>query len=708
MHSQPTFKLPPKFFFAVIILVLVSLGCQALSGIGQQDTPTPNPETSAASPSPAATRTVPPTEPATLSTPEQTDELATSEPAGVLIDGQPVKISGTIEYTSPFFLNSISEPFVLLEDQAGFAARDREFIFTPASQTIGAVELVDSGTLRYSLALPIQPQGTWLDVDNDQEDDLGVQVFAIAYWSNTWGDPFLEPRDGQGWSTAYASTIVDPENEDEIMGGKLVIWAPDEQQSFPSGFGPDNRLFTTDDPIMDVPAGYSVIDLDAEPFVLTREEEPQIELYEGVVAVNDYSDLSYSEAFANLFAKASREYPFTEEKGIDWQALQAAYEPQFEQVDDDLGFYELMREFLAEIPDGHVGITLDSQVFFEQAGGSFGMTLAELSDGRVIVNQVLPGLPADEAGIEAGAEIAQWNGQPIAQAIAEVQPFFGPYSTLQSLRQDQLVFLTRVAPESSASLTYQNPGSTGVEEIDLESVIDYQSLFLSLPDFTQDELALPLESEVLDDSGLGYIRINTFSDDYNLMARLWERAIQQLITLEIPGLILDLRVNGGGNSGLARDFAGYFYEEELELYRRSYFNESTGAFEELDPGFSISPAPDYYPGRVAILVSPDCVSACEGFVYAMTRDEDVFVVGHQATAGAFGEVGRGQYTLPGDYNVQFPTGRSETPEGELLLEGSGVTPDIVVPVTYASVMENQDAVLDTAVLELLARINDQD
>ena len=42
---------------------------------------------------------------------------------------EPVFITGDIPYTSPFFLETISAPFVLLEDQAGFIQRDKEFVF---------------------------------------------------------------------------------------------------------------------------------------------------------------------------------------------------------------------------------------------------------------------------------------------------------------------------------------------------------------------------------------------------------------------------------------------------------------------------------------------------------------------------------------------------------------------------------------------------
>ncbi len=40
---------------------------------------------------------------------------------------EPVLITGRIPFTSPFFLDTTAEPFVLLEDEAGFVLRDLEF-----------------------------------------------------------------------------------------------------------------------------------------------------------------------------------------------------------------------------------------------------------------------------------------------------------------------------------------------------------------------------------------------------------------------------------------------------------------------------------------------------------------------------------------------------------------------------------------------------
>ena len=181
---------------------------------------------------------------------------------------EPVYITGSIPYTFPFFLDTISEPFVMLEDEAGFVKRNLDFQFPLQEQVIGPVTVHPDNTLTYSLSLPAIPQATMVDVDNNGKEDKGVQVFAIAYWSNTWGGPFIEKRDGTGWSTNYSSTTTDADRNFEITGGTLLVWAPDDQQGFPTGFGDDKKLFTPDDPTGPIPAGYNLVDLNQKPFKL--------------------------------------------------------------------------------------------------------------------------------------------------------------------------------------------------------------------------------------------------------------------------------------------------------------------------------------------------------------------------------------------------------------------------------------------------------
>jgi carboxyl-terminal processing protease len=329
--------------------------------------------------------------------------------------------------------------------------------------------------------------------------------------------------------------------------------------------------------------------------------------------------------------------------------------------------------------------------------------LAELSDGQLIVAQVLAGLPGAQAGIQVGAQILTWNGQPALDALAAVEPYFGPYSTAHAKRLEQAVFLTRYPVGTRIDIVFRNPGQSQ-KTITLTAEVDYDSLFAAMPSFQQDEIMLPVQGEVLDASGLGYLQINTFSADYNLMARSWEYYLTQLVDNEIPGLIIDLRTNYGGSGSLALDFASHFFRQEIELSRRAYFNQRSGLFEYLPYISWIKPAPVVYDGPVVLLVSPACVSACEGFVYALTQNDRAVVIGHYGTAGGYGEVGRGQYEMPGGYSMQFPTGRTESLSGTLLIEGVGIQPGIRVPVTYESALGQVDAVLEAALEYLLAAI----
>lgn len=640
------------------------------------------------------------------STPKQTPTPLPQNPISPEdLSQEPAFISGFIEYSSPFFLNSIGEPFVMLEDQAGFVKRDNDFEFRLESQIIGPVEITDDNKLAYYLSLPSIPQGTFVDVNHDNQKDQGVQVFAVAYWSNTWGDPFLEIRDGTGWSTAYSSTITDPDKEYEITGGILIVWSPDHDQEFSNGFGSDGLLFTDDDPIANISAGYSLVNLNEEPFRYYKQPNITIDLIEGDVAIKDFSKLDYGDAFEAMFLSVSEEYPFTKEKQINWSSLQETYFEEAKNAKNDEEFYEVLQEFCQNIPDGHVNLSFNADIFFEQYGGGFGLLLTELSDGKVIAKEILPGLSAEKAGLKIGSEILEWDGKPVSDAIAEVIPGFGPYSTQHTKRIAQTDFLTLTDPLAEIKVKYINPNESRPKESTLRARIEYETLFRLISGFNEDSLALPVEGNVLSESGLGYIRINTFSDDYQLMASIWDHYLNTLAEDDIPGVIIDLRNNTGGSLGLALDFAGYFFDEEFALYKSAYFNSTTNSFEYNKHPAIVKPAPMYYEGEVAVLIGPDCISACEGFAYALSTSNRSTLIGHYPTAGAFGEVGRGQYKLPGDISLQFPTGRPETLNGELLIEGFGVQPDIIVPITKESTLAETDSVLETAIQTLLKAID---
>src|SRR5215216_2584710 len=428
-------------------------------------------------------------------------------------------VSGSVTYTNTFFTAGVAEPEIILEDQGGFVTRDRKFLIPVESQVIGQITSdFYTSPFTYSLTLPEEPNGTLHDVDHDGNKETGVMVFAVAYWTNTWGDPYLERRDqgGGGWSSAYASTKISdsPNSYLEVYGGKYLVYAPDGDQQFPSDFGGDKKLFTDDDPVMDLPAGWSVIDLDQKPFTIDRSEEPTIDLLEPQsAALDDFSQLSYTEAFDKMLEKFTNEYAFTELKGIDWASKGQEFRPRFEEAEknnDSQAYVFALRDFLWSIPDTHVGFDYSPIVddYFTQTDGGLGFAIRETDDSKIIANFILKGGPAEKAGMKWGAEILSLDGKPTGDVVAANVPWESPFSNPIVKRLQQLRYATRFPLEKGqVEITFKNPGQSE-QSAQLEVVSEQDSYNFSSPYAGQSDTALPVEYEVLP-SGYGYVKVNS-------------------------------------------------------------------------------------------------------------------------------------------------------------------------------------------------------
>ena len=686
-------------------------------------TPEPAP-TDTAEPDPTATEPLPPTATAvaepTIEEPSEESsgdaEMQTDLPPAEVVndEGGAVSITGDVNYTNPFFTDGVAEPVIILEDQAGFVDRNEHFLMPVESQTLGQItsDFFDP-PFSYSIALPIEPQGTLRDVDNDDQEEPGVQVFAIAYWTNSFGDPYLEERDlsGGGWSTAYASTLTssDAETQREIVGGKLLVYAPQEGQGFPSGFGDDGLLFTEDDPLVALPTGYTVVDLDTDPFTFDRSSNPVIDLIEPeTTALVDYSDLSYTEAFDALVEKLRKEYAFTELKGLDWDEIHASLRPLFEEADDkqDASLYRsALRELALSIPDGHVSGPQLVAEFREQVGGGLGIAIRELDDGRILVSHVTPGSPAEEAGIEQGAEILQINEVPAGEAISELVPFSGPFSTEHVKRLNQLRYATRFPVGTEVTLTYRNPDNSSEQTAQLTAVSEPESFDASPLAISSDGFELPVEYRLLEGQPIAYVRIDSFSDNDLLTVQLWERMFRTLNDLGVPALIVDMRQNRGGSGFLADALAAYFFQEPHGLGNTGYYDEELDDFffdSRGEQRFYLPVEELRFDGEVAILVGPNCNSACEFFSYDMTIEDRAAIVGQYPTAGLGGSID--SVRMPEGEMFRFTQGRAVNADGEIHIEGTGVVPTVQVPVDEETVFADGDPVLDTAVAYLLEKL----
>ncbi|HEY60843.1 MAG TPA: peptidase S41 [Anaerolineae bacterium] len=640
--------------------------------------------------------------------------VSSNLPAGAAVPAGPALISGLIEYTNDFVVETYYvEHAVMLTDMTSFVVRDQEWELPIESQVLGYVSVdEDNNRAEYRLALPLVPEGLLNDVDNDRSKDAGLQIFAVAYSPNLTGGVFSEGDDSSfGWPAYLASVTTDSENQDELTGGRLVIWAPDGKQQFPSGFGNDGLLFTADDPLMDVPAGYAIIDLDETPFEIIRHQQVRMDLYEPPdVALKDFSDLSFTEAFNQMYEIVRKEYAFNgiESKQPDWDALYGQLYPRVQEAEDNrdgYAYFLALYDFTLAFRDGHVGLDGgDYQALYnnENILGGYGFAIRELDDGRVLVVYVLPGGPADVTGMRLGAEVMAFNGVPIGQAISQVVPF-QPQSTDFGLRLEQSIFLLRKSIGQQAEVTFKNPGGA-VQTVKLISVYETESYYAvilggSLEPYDDD---LPVEYQILPQgNGIGYVKVNSNYDDLNLLVRIFERALQTFEDNGIPYLIIDMRMNSGG---APMGLAGLLYADEIPLGQLEYYSDRTGQFEPDGPRDKVLPnVNQYYFDEMVLLVDQFCFSACEIEAYGFSQVPDMVVMGQFPTAGVEAEKARGEFLMPEEMTLNIPTGRFTLPDGSIFLEGVGVEPGIRLPVDEDYVLSDEDVVLQAAVDYMLSQ-----
>ncbi|WP_217383215.1 S41 family peptidase [Streptomyces sp. NK08203] len=189
--------------------------------------------------------------------------------------------------------------------------------------------------------------------------------------------------------------------------------------------------------------------------------------------------------------------------------------------------------------------------------------------------------------------------------------------------------------------------------------------------------------------GQGYLRISGFGgyagDGAPYAAQLAEldRALDTVLdqerTRRLKGLVIDLRINGGGSDALGIHIAEHLTDTPYRAYSRRARNHPA------DPTRHTRPQPVYvtpaqgprYTGPVAVLTGGSTVSAGETFTQAlMDRPGRTVRIG-QPTQGVFSDVMRRK--LPNGMAAWLPNEEFLTRSGRTF-DGTGVPPHLTEPV----------------------------
>lgn len=435
--------------------------------------------------------------------------------------------------------------------------------------------------------------------------------------------------------------------------------------------------------------------------------------------VSDLSGLGYSAAFAAMNERLSAEYPFGEWKRIDWNELKRKYEPRFAQAErehDRDAYYKALREYLFSLRDGHVQIENeqlydDNNVFKQEVGGGFGLSTIRLDNGKVLVNLVLKGSPADKSGIKLGAEIVAWDGMKAQDAYARTYWSESPVATEGDRVYNQGRFMVRAPVGKPIQVEFINRDETESRTATLTAYDDrFETLKLTKPKPKKEDA--PVEGEILG-NGYGYVKIRYFLPGATQSKP--EQALEQLLNMfgdrNVKGLVIDLRDNPGGDDSMAARMAGHFVNEEKIYEHVSYFNRNTRKFEinRMETRV-VKPKLPRYAGNIAILINHRTASSGEGLPMVLKGLPNVKIVGFTSTNGSFGIVTAPiEIKMPEGYVVRLPDGRSldrdNNIQGDSDYTGQGgVAPDIKVPLNEHTFkmkyIDGQDVELNDAIAAL--------
>ncbi len=227
-------------------------------------------------------------------------------------------------------------------------------------------------------------------------------------------------------------------------------------------------------------------------------------------------------------------YVYPDYNGKDWKGIVARYRAMVQAGLETERFYFEMQNMIGELEDDHSSFVspVEVQLSEEELKGRIKFvgvgvySNVDFERGKIVVISTFPGSPADYAGLKPHDSILLVDGKPITAETG----------------------VRTLGPEcTSVRLTVQSPGEPPREVMVVRAAI---------------QGSVPIDARLVptaDGSRIGYIFIPSFFDE-TLPGQI-ENALEQFG--ELDGLILDVRLNGGGSSTVAYPILSLFTSGKL-------------------------------------------------------------------------------------------------------------------------------------------------
>lgn len=281
-------------------------------------------------------------------------------------------------------------------------------------------------------------------------------------------------------------------------------------------------------------------------------------------------------------------------------------------------------------------------------GGGIGAEIG-LRNNKPTVVRILPGNPAEKAGLAAGDTIVAVNDQATTGWSAD--------QTATAIRGDVgttvKVSVTRGSDQKDFTIT--------------RATVDNPSV----------------ESKVT--NGIGILTISRFDDQTGLLA---QKAADSFKQQNVKGVILDLRDNGGGYVTAAQDVAGLWLNNKLVVTERTGGQVTDQLTSGTNPTLAGIPT--------VILVNGSTASASEIVSGALQDDKAATLIGEKTYGkGTVQKV----LDLGAGTELKVTIAHWYTPNGKSI-DKQGITPDQTVNLSADDVNAGRDPQMDAAMSHL--------
>ena len=369
--------------------------------------------------------------------------------------------------------------------------------------------------------------------------------------------------------------------------------------------------------------------------------------------------------------------------GLDWQAIHDEFRPKIEAADSMDSARAVLNEMLGRLHQTHFGIVpsdLYSNVDAAASGDSSTGIDVRVIGPRALVTSVDRDSSAFVQGVRPGWEILKISGFDLAPVVAKLNETYSG-SSLRDLMLRRTI-LARLAGDGAAPVQVEFMDGDG------ERVGRSLAQERVKGDWVQFGYLSPMHvtfhSSRVGDGRIGYVAFNVFLDAQRLMTSFGD-AVQACEKCE--GFIIDLRGNPGGIPVMAMGMAGWFISQPNQKLGTLYMRDTT-------LNFVVNPRLNTFAGPLAILVDGTSASTSEIMAEGLKDLGRARVFGTRTAAAALPSLFE---KLPDGDGFQYAIANYIS-EGGKPLEGLGVTPDVVAPITREALLAGKDPPLDAAVV----------